>query len=542
MKKYISVMVSAAVCLSSLPFCVNAFSFIDEENERWDGTSDILWYNEAETTFSITTPEELAGLAELVNGGNSFEGKTVNLEADIYINDYIKVETDWGSKTELSSFMWTPIGMDTPFSGIFNGNGYMVHGLKTENCENSGLFGMLDSAVIKNVILEEGTVNGTSKSGGICGYAVGTQFINCTNGAEISAYSEENSVFAGGIAGFADDSVFDNCSNYVIIKSESVSGESYAGGIAGIAQGTEFVICENLGIGGMLVKSEEKNVYGGGICGFGAKSIRQCVNEAIVGGISAQKTTYAGGLIGLGTCRDDFTEISESMNSGSAVASKSAAGFAGGISGKGGTITDCVNSGAVGAVQGNADCYIGGIAGSMAYLGNCVNFGAVVKSSDSEVGSDSENALVLGGLIGDSASSELVNSYYLETAAEYASGSDTSIIASKTEEELLSAEFAELMGEKYIYCEGGIPVPVCCYAPVAGDINSDGTIDSIDAVLLRKGLTEGFGTISQRMAADVTENKVKNANDLQCVRDYILGERNDFDSVYESSGSNNFFT
>jgi hypothetical protein len=31
----------------------------------WDGTADTAWYNDSQTEFTITTPEQLAGLAEL---------------------------------------------------------------------------------------------------------------------------------------------------------------------------------------------------------------------------------------------------------------------------------------------------------------------------------------------------------------------------------------------------------------------------------------------------------------------------------------------
>ena len=33
----------------------------------WDGTADVSWYDESKTEFTITTAEQLAGLAKLVN-------------------------------------------------------------------------------------------------------------------------------------------------------------------------------------------------------------------------------------------------------------------------------------------------------------------------------------------------------------------------------------------------------------------------------------------------------------------------------------------
>ena len=52
----------------------------------WNGTSDKSWYKDDTDSFTITTAEQLAGLAELVNDGNKFENKTIKLGADIYLN------------------------------------------------------------------------------------------------------------------------------------------------------------------------------------------------------------------------------------------------------------------------------------------------------------------------------------------------------------------------------------------------------------------------------------------------------------------------
>lgn len=51
---------------------------------RWDGAVDLSWYNGTDTGFTITTPAQLAGVAELVNSNTTdFAGKTIRLGADI---------------------------------------------------------------------------------------------------------------------------------------------------------------------------------------------------------------------------------------------------------------------------------------------------------------------------------------------------------------------------------------------------------------------------------------------------------------------------
>ncbi|MDR0517404.1 MAG: hypothetical protein LBH25_10220 [Fibromonadaceae bacterium] len=74
----------------------------------WNGKADTKWYKKSETEFTITTPEQLAGLAKLVNSGNDFYGKTVKLGADIMLNDTAGWQ-NWASKPPKNK--WKPIGI-----------------------------------------------------------------------------------------------------------------------------------------------------------------------------------------------------------------------------------------------------------------------------------------------------------------------------------------------------------------------------------------------------------------------------------------------
>jgi len=53
----------------------------------WNGKADTKWYKDSESEFTITTPEQLAGLAKLVNKGNDFKGKMFKLGTNIMLND-----------------------------------------------------------------------------------------------------------------------------------------------------------------------------------------------------------------------------------------------------------------------------------------------------------------------------------------------------------------------------------------------------------------------------------------------------------------------
>ena len=154
----------------------------------WALTADTQWYNEDEDSFEISTAEELAGLAKLVNLGNTFSGKTVVLKEDI----------------DLENKEWTPIGksLEKSFQGTFEGGWHTVSYLKvTRTNENVGLFGYVADAEIRNLTVTEADITGSQNVGGIAGNAgAGTSFINCTC-SETTKLRTDDAQRIGGIAG-----------------------------------------------------------------------------------------------------------------------------------------------------------------------------------------------------------------------------------------------------------------------------------------------------------------------------------------------------
>lgn len=141
----------ALVLLSSV--CVGAVSGADV----WDGEADTSWYtsNPSASTYTIKTAEQLAGLAKLVNNGNSFSNKVINLAEDIILN------SDMGADNLRK---WTLIGSrsSTPFAGTFEGNGHTISGLYQrlnwyESGSLGGLFGYV-SGMITGVNLSDSKI------------------------------------------------------------------------------------------------------------------------------------------------------------------------------------------------------------------------------------------------------------------------------------------------------------------------------------------------------------------------------------------------
>lgn len=200
--------------------------------------TDTSWYDESKEKFTLSDAADLFGFAKLVNEGNNFSGKTVELAADI----------------DLTGYVWTPIGSGKHFAGTFNGNNHKVIGMSVfaAGIDYAGLFGYVSGGTVQNVhvvgkvtamdvscvggivgqvgansvvqnCLSEVTVTATGKStavGGVVGTSVGT--INlCWNKEAVTAGNAN----VGGIVGSGSAK---NCANFGTVK-----GTSNAGGIAG---------------------------------------------------------------------------------------------------------------------------------------------------------------------------------------------------------------------------------------------------------------------------------------------------------------------
>lgn len=228
-------------------------------------------------TFSISTESELNKIAEWTSGyGNNFNGITLVLEKDIAL-----------SCDKNNHF--TPIGINSPFAGTFDGNGHKISNLYVDRADKAGLFASVYGAIIKNLTVE-GTVVGPSSNGtdptgvgGIVGYSTSLILIeNCVSNVNVSSSCENT----GGICGYVNDvdSVIRNCINIGNIESKS----DETGGISG-NPGIVYN-CANFG-----AVSGKSNVAG--IAGNTEKDVSLCYNagaiSASVGASSAAASSVA---------------------------------------------------------------------------------------------------------------------------------------------------------------------------------------------------------------------------------------------------------
>ena len=243
---------------------------------------DYSWYdaNKAAPRFEISSPAQLKGLADIVNGYHgapfAFMGREVRLTADIDLSGYDN---------------WTPIGANyNTFSGTFTGNSHTISGLTINAPAQSGvgLFGLLVGSV-SDLYLSNVNITGYQNVGGIAGEVWGSIRHCAVIGGTVSGY--ENT---GGIAGKVSNngSLLTSCFTTCGVRATGISPYS-AGGVAGrVEYGGVLSDCYATG---SVKPGEGLNIQAlGGVVGsISGGTIRNCFAVGEVTG-----TTRIGGIAG----------------------------------------------------------------------------------------------------------------------------------------------------------------------------------------------------------------------------------------------------
>ena len=235
------------------------------------------WMLGSETTIYITTAQQLKRLADEVNAGDSKSDKTYLLANDIDLSGYPN---------------WTPIGRFDPpddmlpFSGVFDGQGYSITGLKISgNEEARGLFGYTYCSAIRNVVIRNPEIQGGDKVGALVGHqAYSSEGIeNCA----VIGGKIQGSNRAGGLVGNMEESPIKNC----YTTCEVIATDYHAGGIVGAHKvGSGLENCYATG-----------NVSGpnsGGIAGQ-ARNVERCValGQTVTGASSHRVLSESNGKL-----------------------------------------------------------------------------------------------------------------------------------------------------------------------------------------------------------------------------------------------------
>lgn len=229
------------VCLDPIVGYVSEteYTTYDLESEIWlAGQNAFPGFYQQDGVYHINSTNGLNYFSQKVNGGESFSGKTVVLDADI----------------DLNNVEWTPVGQTgaTQFSGTFDGQNHIICNLSITNNDEggncaTGLFGWLNSATVKNIKISGATITGHHNVGTIAGYleTSGCTIENCTvENATISCTSvndDANGDKCGGIVGHAGNAgvLVKGC----VVTNSTISAGRDAGQVVGAAKEANVVNC-----------------------------------------------------------------------------------------------------------------------------------------------------------------------------------------------------------------------------------------------------------------------------------------------------------
>jgi hypothetical protein len=424
-------------------------------------------------------------IEDLDNVRNDLSGKY------ILMNDIdLSTATAVGGEYFNNGAGWQPIGTEiSPFTGIFDGNGHKVIGMKIHLISDkkvyAGLFGSIKDAQIKNigildsVVYAESTSTDSSVSdvfaGGVVGYAYNFTVSNSYNTGSVTAFSLFKSD-AGGIVGKAEANFTQPSTIINSYNTSQVNAKTAAGGVAGETSRVDITKSFN---NGNINFSNSSNKYSGGIVGY---DYRSTISESYNTG-TVNFGTNGGGIIGYSS----YTTLKNSYNEGT-IASTASFSKGGGIAGYAyhsnisdsnnkGTINLPVNFASGGGIIGEAmsdtsvvrsfnlgeiiaDTSGGGIVGDMysSTVAQSFNAGAVNKRvsfsggiggyiSDSTI-SDSYNISDIsgkydtGGIAGNSSNTTIRNTYNLGSV-NVASGTSAGGIAGEFQGSILNSYYLD---------------------------------------------------------------------------------------------------
>ncbi len=375
----------------------------------------------------ISNAAELMAFAAAVNAGGEEANSKVILTDNINLDGYSWTPIGNGALTGTTTY--TLEDNCAAFKGEFDGAGHSIKNLKLE-VESSaaadkgwGLFGIVDGATIKNVVMDSSCsiiCNNSSASsvGGVVGVACEATIESCENNATITVTGGDDAArqAVGGIVGTmfvqTGEAVVKDCTNNGAINSaNSISDDNgylgiSVGGVVGFASAistnttiyNQISDCENNG----TITSEATRV--GGVIATMDKytTVSDCVNngEIIASGTTPSNSRIAGIVSSMG----NYTFIDNCINFADvsfAVASNTTQGFVAGVVGQVNgtnttTIDACENYGTIlSDIINNATTpYIAVICantnGKSLEISNCKISGAIGAYSD---GKDAAEAI-----------------------------------------------------------------------------------------------------------------------------------------------------
>ena len=207
---------------------------------------------ENEDTYLITSQAELNWIAQQSNEGkNTFSGKTIQIEDDIYMTGE-----------------WTPISVGSYFNGTIDGQNHTIYNMTVNTLEYGGFVGQM-YGTIKDLNFDNANVNTTHFGGVVAAYNSNNNpnnaIINCSvsNSSVVldptvkDTAGEYNGDKGGIIIGFMQSGIYmQDCT----VTNCTLSGYRDLGGLTGLTTGNKFTNCK---INGLTITINNSNNYKG---------------------------------------------------------------------------------------------------------------------------------------------------------------------------------------------------------------------------------------------------------------------------------------
>ncbi len=253
------------------------------------GTSvaDTTWYDNyaSGTEFLIATNADLYGLAEIVGGKVSFQGKTIYLATDITMNDGLATGFQAEAALETPTVNnWKPIGRNeadsgtSRFLGTFDGQMCSISGIYCERgtTDEAGLFSQLGAAIgenddqskVLNLKIENSYFHtGGSNAGAVAAKNYGGYMDTIYVGSDVTVSGDKS--YIGGLVGIlgavsGKTVTIKNCWSAANITASSSA--MWIGGLVGCAYGTPCNVSDCL-VSGAITSTSVGNIWLGGIVG-----------------------------------------------------------------------------------------------------------------------------------------------------------------------------------------------------------------------------------------------------------------------------------
>ena len=302
-KKLLSLLLALCLVMALVPMTAFAEG---TSVDNWDGTADTSWYTSAPdaSEYHISTAEQLAGLAQLVNadpGTTNFAGKTFYLDNDLDLSGH-----EWIS-------IGTVLGGDCPeysFCGVFDGQGHVISNLyshesyiegadESHNLLRNALFGSVYNGEVKNLGVADAEIWIDPKDDSAAGKGIlvdwmgKSKITNCwTSGSIYSGTKIEKNI--GGIVGVTmQGCTISGCYSTATLTGNFTNSEGYytdpnpanwpcdtIGGIVGARFDGNLTVTDCWFDGKIVVNSLQAAV--GGIVGYtddqlGSGTVNNCM-------------------------------------------------------------------------------------------------------------------------------------------------------------------------------------------------------------------------------------------------------------------------